>query len=378
MKYPEFKLESYLAEREFTAPFNLCASDLEAHTMPEILAMADKEGWDLWNQLNLCYTETRGHPLLREEISKLYGAAIDREHILCFAGAEEGIYCMFQALLQAEDHAVVVTPCYQSLESVPATLCSVTKVALNYQKGWELDVEKIKAAIQSNTKVLIVNFPHNPTGALITKKTQIELIELARAHGLWIFSDEVYRLLEVNPDDRLPAFASLYEKGISLSVMSKAYGLAGLRIGWIACQDAQLLGKMNEVKHYLSICNSAPSEILSLIALRAGDKIHERNRSLMKENLQQLDRFFEEYHNWFEWIRPKGGCIGYPLFKGSIPIGKVADEVLQQVGVLILPSDIYDDQSNHFRMSFGRKSLPQALGQFIQFIEKNKFKWRTR
>ena len=168
----------------------------------------------------------------------------------------------------------------------------------------------------------------------------------------------------------------IYEKGISLSVMSKAWGLAGLRIGWIACQDSELLAKMNEVKHYLSICNSAPSEILSLIALRASAKIHERNRRLMQDNLKQLDHFFEEYANWFEWVRPKGGCIGYPLFKGNISIEKIADDLLQQFGVLILPSAIYDDNSNHFRISFARRSLPQVLEKFVQFIEKNKNQWR--
>jgi aspartate/methionine/tyrosine aminotransferase len=376
MQYPEFKLESYLAKREFIAPFNLCASDLETHSMHEIVEMADQEGLGLWSHLNLGYTETRGHPLLRKEISKLYGENIDQEQLLCFAGAEEGIYCTFYALLESKDHAVVVTPCYQSLESLPSTICSATKVRLQYQNGWELDINEIAEAIQSNTKMLVLNFPQNPTGTLITRDTQQTLIELARKQGLWIFSDEVYRLLEVNPSDRLPPFASIYEKGISLSVMSKAYGLAGLRIGWVACQDADLLGKMDEIKHYLSICNSGPSEILSLIALRGSGKIHERNRRLMQENLKQLDHFFEEYANWFEWVRPKGGCIGYPLYKGNIPIETIADELLQQFGVLILPGSIYDDSSNHFRISFGRRSLPQALERFIQFIEENKNQWR--
>ncbi len=213
MKYPEFKLESYLAEREFTAPFNLCASDLEAHSMQEIIEMADEECLGLWKNLNLSYTETRGHPLLRDEICKLYGENFDRERILCFAGAEEGIYCMFQALLEPKDHVVVVTPCYQSLESLPSAICSTTRVSLHYQNGWELDVEKVKDAIQPITKMLVVNFPHNPTGALITRETQLALIELARKHDLWIFSDEVYRLLEVNAADRLLHLRKRLRKG---------------------------------------------------------------------------------------------------------------------------------------------------------------------
>ncbi|MGK5594683.1 MAG: aminotransferase class I/II-fold pyridoxal phosphate-dependent enzyme [Parachlamydiaceae bacterium] len=376
MKYPEFKLESYLAKREFSAPFNLCASDIETYSMNEIVQMADEQCLTLWSNLKLSYTEPLGHPLLREEIGKIYGDNIDQEQILCFAGAEEGIYCMAHALLEPRDHAIIVTPCYQSLESLPSAICSTSKVQLKYQEDWELDVEQVEGTIKPNTKLLVVNFPHNPTGALISSDTQLKLIELARKHDLWIFSDEVYRFLEVRPADRLPTFASIYEKGLSLGVMSKAYGLGGLRIGWIACQDKQLIGRMNEMKHYLSICNSGPSEILSLITLKASEKIYQRNHLLLEENLRQLDGFFEQNSDWFEWVRPKGGCIAYPLFKGDVSVDKLADELLEQFGVLILPSSIYGDSSNHFRISFGRKSMPQALERLNQFIGQRKNQWR--
>lgn len=375
MKYSEFKLESFLATREFSAPFNFCASDLESHSMQEIVHMADEQGLDLWNHLKLGYTETMGHPLLRDEICKLYGKHFRKEQILCFAGAEEGIYCMAHTLLEPQDHAIIVTPCYQSLESLPSSICSITKIQLEHKDGWELHIDHIRGAIKPNTKLIVLNFPHNPTGALITADTQLKIIELARKHDLWIFSDEVYRLLEINPTDRLPPFASIYEKGLSLSVMSKAYGLAGLRIGWIACQDVQLIGKMNKLKHYLSICNSGPSEILSLIALKASPKIHARNRNIMLDNLKLLDQFFEEYAEWFEWIRPKGGCIGYPLFKGDISIDEITDDLLVETGVLILPGSVYDDPRNHFRISFGRQSMPQALKKFVQYVDKKK-QWR--
>jgi len=295
MKYPEFKLETYLAAREFSAPFNFCASDLESFPMSEILALADEEGLRLWNDLQLHYTEPAGLPELREEISEQYGTSIGPDHVLCFAGAEEGIYSMAHALLDPSDHVIVVTPCYQSLQALPASICSVSTVPLNYEEQWRLDLERVEEAIQTNTKLIVINFPHNPTGALLTHQQQERLIGLAREHGIWIFSDEVYRLLEIDPSDRLPPIASQYERGLSLSVLSKAYGLAGLRIGWIACQNQHMLKQIGEVKHYLSICNSAPSEVLALIALRASSTIHARNSTLMNQNLKILDRFFEEY-----------------------------------------------------------------------------------
>jgi aspartate/methionine/tyrosine aminotransferase len=368
MRYPRFELEHYLAAREFSAPFNLCSSDLESFSMREIVELADTECAALWDQLRLSYTEPRGLPQLRAEISKEYALTMDE--VLCFAGAEEGIYCMAQALLTPGDHAIVVTPCYQSLEALPASVCPVTSVPLRYEEQWQLDIQAVEQAVRPNTKLLVINFPHNPTGALLTCKQQQDLIELARSHDLWIFSDEVYRFLESDAADRLPPIASAYEKGLSLGVMSKAYGLAGLRVGWIACQDRELLEKLSEIKHYLSICNSAPSEVLALIALRTSDTLLTRNQELMQSNLLLLDHFFEEYAEWFEWVRPKGGCIGFPLFKGNDSIDLFADRLLQEEGVLILPGSVYGLSGNHFRIGFGRRSTPEALGRFRCFAKR--------
>ncbi|MBB64005.1 MAG: aminotransferase [Waddliaceae bacterium] len=376
MKYPEFKLENYLSKREFVAPFNFCASDLESHSMEKIIQMAGNEEKKLWNNLDLHYTETKGLAQLRQEIANIYHSSIQSEHILCFAGAEEGIYSMAHALLKPNDHAIIITPCYQSLEALPSSICETTNIALKYSEQWRIDLSRIENAIQKNTKLIVINFPHNPTGTLITHEQQKNLVALARKHNIWIFSDEVYRLLERDPNQRLPAIASIYEKGLSLSVMSKAYGLAGLRIGWIACQNEEALEKIAQVKHYLSICNSAPSEILSLMALRSKEKIFERNKQLMNRNLQLLELFFEEYSEWFEWVPPQGGCIAYPLFKGETSIDVIADELLNQKGVLILPSSIYDHSENHFRISFGRSSMPDALERFIEYIDQNKKKWK--
>lgn len=366
MKYPQFALENYLAAREFSAPYNLCGSDLESFPMQELLEMADPDCRRLWEQLALHYTEPKGHPLLLEEIRRLYDRSV---HLLSFAGAEEGIYCAMDALLGPSDHAVVITPCYQSLESIPSALCNTSQVELRYEEGWSLDLGRVERAMRPNTKLLIINFPHNPTGALLTHQQQADLIALARRQGAWIFSDEVYRLLELNPADRLPPIVTEYERGISLGVMSKAYGLAGLRVGWIATQDRELLEEMGQMKHYLSICNSAPSEILALIALRASDRILERNRALMRDNLVQVDRLFEEFGDQVEWVAPKGGCIGFPRYTGGESADWLADRLYEEYGVLILPGSVYGHQGDHFRLSFGRKVTVQAIDLLRHFLE---------
>lgn len=366
---PEFKLEHFLEQHEFNAPYMVCGSDIESWAMHDIVKMADLEMAKIWNNLSLSYTEPSGHPLLLNEVAQMYSDAITPENVFCFAGAEEGIYASCHALLEPKDHAIVVTPCYQSLQSIPQSICEVTTVELNYDLNWELDLEVLKQAVKPNTKLLLINYPHNPTGAVLSKSTFDALICFAREHDIWIFSDEVYRFLELDESDRLPPVASVYEKGVSLGVMSKAFGLPGLRIGWVTTQNKKLLDKMRSIKHYLSICNSAPSEILATIALRNKDVILNRNVALMKSNIILLDSFFNQYNKLVEWVRPKGGCIGFVKLKQDLNVNTVCNELLQQHGVLILPGDVYDMTLGGFRIGFGRANLPDGLLKLQQYFE---------
>ncbi|WP_068471446.1 aminotransferase class I/II-fold pyridoxal phosphate-dependent enzyme [Candidatus Protochlamydia phocaeensis] len=372
MKLPIFKLEDYFSRWEFKAPFLLGQSDAERWDLSDLLALADKESRKLWDTLHLGYTETQGLPLLRQEISALYSSLKDQQ-VLCFAGAEEGIFCAMNALIRPGDHVIAITPCYQSLETLPRSLqADVSLVALN-PSDWSLDLDDMRRAMKPSTRLIVVNFPHNPTGAIIPYEILKGIIELARQCGAYVFSDEVYRDLEIEEKDRLPAVADLYEKGISLGVMSKAFGLAGLRIGWLACQDAGFLEQAAQFKHYLSICNSGPSEILALIGLRAKQALLARNRKIMRDNLALLDAFFARYSPFFHWVRPKGGCIGFPrLLTGKKNVEQFSQELIEQEGVLILPGSVYNDTQNHFRIGFGRRNMPEALVKLERFLENNR------
>jgi aspartate/methionine/tyrosine aminotransferase len=367
-KLPIFKLEEYFSKYEFNQPYMLGSSDPESWKMSEIIAMADNEYKEIWDNLFLGYTETFGHPLLRKEIAQLHGKSIKDQNIACFAGAGEGIYIACHSLLESTDHAIIITPCYQSLKEIPKSICAVTAVSIEYEKNWILDLNKIKNAIQPNTKALIINYPHNPTGASLTHDQQQELVEMARTHNLWIISDEVYRHAEVNPQDKLADFASLYEKALSIGVVSKAYGLPGLRVGWIACKDLNILKQLEQQKHYLSICNSAPSEILALIALRNIDKIIKRNKQIVQSNLKLLDAFFIKNKNILEWVRPTGGCTGFVKIKLNMSADEFCKQLRDSKGVLILPSSLYDCKDAYFRIGFGRKNMPEALEKLQEFL----------
>jgi aspartate/methionine/tyrosine aminotransferase len=365
----DFALEVFLAGWEFTAPYHMTASDIESMTVADLLALATPEDRNALDTLWLGYTETWGSRELRAEIARTY-EAMALENILCLAGAGEGLYAVAKVLLQAGDHVLVPTPNYQSAETVPLSVCEVTGIPLRrtaplmgpgtqLRGGWRLHPEDVRAAIRPNTKLLSLNFPHNPTGMLMTREDLEAVIALCRHHGIYILCDEVYRGVELEPADQMPQIADVYERGISLNVISKAYGLPGLRIGWIASQDTSLLQKVERYKHYLSICNSAPSELLTLVALKARCGILARNHALLQENVMLLEQLFADFPGVVDWQRPQGGCVAFPRCTAPEGGEEFCRKLIEESGVLLLPSSIYaseltDVPQDHFRIGFGR------------------------
>lgn len=372
MSLPEFRLESYFGVWEFKARHHLTASDAQTLPLAELLAMADEADRLRWENLSLGYIPSEGTPELREAIAHTYDA-VGPDDVLAFAGAEEGLYCAMHALLTPKDHAVVLVPNYQSMESVPLSICAVTGIALHAQNGWNLDIGEVRAALRPNTRVIAVNFPNNPTGKIVDLRTFEELIALCRERGIYLFSDEVYRGIERDERKRLPQAADMYERALSLNVVSKAYGLPGLRVGWIACRDRDLLAAMVRLKHYLSICNSSPSEVLACIALKAADKILARNRDLTAENLRKLDAFFARHTDMFEWHTPDGGCVAYPRYFGLDGVERFCERLVEEAGVLLLPASMYRSSllqtpADRFRIGYGRYGMDEALNAFEAFL----------
>jgi|SRR5579884_324921 len=372
MVLPEFRLESYFAIWEFKARYNLAASDAETLSLPDLLQMAQAADRARWNELRLGYIPTEGSDPLRDVISQTY-EQIRVEDVLCFAGAEEGLYCAMHALLSPDDHAIVVTPNYQSTESVPRSICEVSGVPLKAEHGWSLDVDDVRAALRPNTKMLAVNFPNNPTGKILSQTTFRMLVDICAERGIYLFSDEVYRGIERDPAKRLPQAADIYDRALSLNVMSKAYGLPGLRIGWIACRDRAVLAHMLKVKHYLSICNAAPSEVLATIALKARERILARTRDLTAQNLRKLDSFFARHRDQFEWYEPDGGCIAYPRYLGTDGVEAFCARLVSEAGVLLLPAPLFrselgDTPQDRFRIGYARRGMDEALESFESFL----------
>ena len=371
VRIADFALERYFARWEFAVEHLLCASDVQAYPMGELLSLADDETRALWDGLELGYTESTGHPLLRREIAALY-ETIDADEVLTFAGAEEAIFCLANVLLGPGDHAIVTWPAYQSLYEVGrAAGADVTLHELHESDGWAIDIDRLRAQVTPATRLIVVNTPHNPTGMLADRATYDALVAIAAESGAHLLVDEVYRGLEFDESERLPAGADVLDRGISLGVMSKAYAMAGLRIGWLATHDRELLGRLAAFKDYTTICSSAPSEILSIIALRAGPQVLARSRGIIAANLELLDAFLDDWADRFTWVRPRAGSIGFArLTVPGVRIDDWAAELVRAEGVLLIPGSQFEYPGNHFRLGFGRTDLPQALGRLEAFAER--------
>ena len=368
MQISPFKLERYFAAYEFSVNYLLSASDCESLGMQELLGMADADSLALWQDLRLGYTESQGHPLLREAVTRLY-QAIDPDQVLV-AVPEEAIFLAMNALLKPGDHVVAIYPAYQSLYELAGSLgCAVTRWTLEPgQGGWKLDLAGLERAIGDKTRLIVVNFPHNPTGFLPPRGLLEEIVALAARRGIYVFSDEMYRLLEYSTQQTLPPVCDLYERAVSLSGLSKSFALSGLRIGWLATRDRDLLARCAMLKDYTTICSSAPAEILAIVALRARDRILRRNLDIIQANLQVAGDFFARHSSLFGWLAPQAGSVALPRWAGDGPVEAFCQALLERESVMLLPGSVFDFGEGYFRLGLGRRNFAAGLDRVSAYL----------
>lgn len=370
-----FRLEEYLGVWEFSARFHLTASDAETLTVDELLELGGGEARERFARLPLSYAPTWGGEELRGEIAALY-EGLGPEHVLTFAGAEEALFWVLQELVGPGEHALVTVPNYQSFESVPiAAGAEVEGIVLDPESGWALDVDAVAAQLRPTTSLVAVNFPNNPTGAVPDRASFEALVAICEERGVTLLSDEVYRGLEAPGNEPLPQAAELSPGALSLNVMSKSYGLPGLRIGWLATRRRDLLERLERRKHYTSICNATPSEFLAALALRHGDRIQARNRGIIADNLPRFESFFAAHPDLLEWEAPRGGAVSFPRYCGDDGVETFCRGLVEEAGVVLLPASVYASAlgpvpADRFRIGVGRRDPEPALEAFEGFMRR--------
>ena len=367
MEITPFRIEEYMGKHEFSARYLLSSSDAESVTIGEILSL-EAGAHDAFLKHWCGYTESPGAPWLREVLATIY-KTIDARQLVVVSAAEEAIFLFYHALLTPGDHAIVESPCYESALTLPkSTGASVSEWRRKPENGWAHDVAELEALIRPNTRALYINTPHNPTGLLMPPEILRRVLEVAAKHNIYVFCDEVYRELEHDPASRLPAACDLYDRAISLASVSKSYGLPGLRLAWIASHDKEFLEKIISLKHYTTICSSAPSEFLTALAFRHRQRFIDRNLQIVLRNLPLLTQFFARHTNIFEWTPPNAATIGFARFKPQQDVHDWCESLVRDAGVLLLPGTVYDEP-RHIRFGYGRRNMPESLGQFEAYLK---------
>ena len=368
MNINEFKLERYFAQHEFSAKYLLSSSDCDGFEMKYVLEQASAREMELWENLTLGYTESLGHPLLREAILNYYNTD-SIENVVVSSPGELNFITM-NVLLQPADHVVVVSPCYQSLSEVVKSLDCEISYWQPDPATWEFDTSNLEKLIQPNTRLIILNFPHNPTGAYTTSQQLEEIVNIADKQGAWIFSDEMYRKLMINEMPELPPTCDVYEKGISLWGTSKTFGLAGLRTGWLVSQSEEFLNKVVAFKDYLSICSSGPSEILSIIALNHPEKFITPNLNKIKTNIELFSGFAKQHQDLLTFIPPKAGSVAFVKMNVDEPALDFSNRLVKETGIMTVPSEIFEYPGRFLRIGFGRRNFPEVLERLEAFLKK--------
>ena len=368
MKITPFALERYFARYEFSARYLLSSSDCEALTQAEVLERADAETKELWDRLSFGYTESPGLPLLRREIAGLYGG-VSADEVLEVV-PEEGILLAMRVLLEPGDHVVATFPGYQSLYQLAADMgCEVSFWRPEEQDdGWRFGLDGLRGALRPATKLVVVNFPHNPTGALPSADEFSALVDLVAESGARLFCDEMYRFLELGAGRRLPSAVELSARAVALCGLSKSFAAPGLRLGWLVTHDAELLARLAVAKDYTTICAGAPSEILGVMVLRDRERVLARNLELVSTNVAAFEDFAGRHADLVTWAPPRAGSICFPRLAAPEGAAGFCTRLVEETGVMVLPATVFDYDDAHVRIGLGRSAFREGLGVVEEWL----------
>ena len=373
MDIAPFALEQFFARYEFTTPHILCASDCESMSVAELLALAGESLSNL-GQIQLSYTESQGSPALRAAVAATY-RQVDPDKVVILNSPEEGIYLTMRTLLQPGDELIVLTPAYDSLRNVAEHICGAEQVkpwaVRPSPTGWQLDLDELAVLLTSRTKLLIVNFPHNPTGYLPDPDEFAAIVSLAQRHGCWLFCDEMYRGLELDGRPTLPSAVDLYERAIVLAGLSKVHGLPGLRAGWVVIHDPEVREAFINWKHYTSICPPAPSEFLALAGLQAQTELINRNRTIIQDNLGLAEAFFARWPELFTWRRPLAGSVAL-VGIATESATAYCHQLAAAAGILLLPGAYLGYADQFVRVGLGRRSFATNLSHYEAYLRRQR------
>jgi aspartate/methionine/tyrosine aminotransferase len=314
-----------------------------------------QESLDRLLDLRLGYSEARGTLALRTELAGTYDG-VSPDDILITTGAIEANFLLFTTLLQPGDHVVAVYPAYQQLYSVAKAIgCEVSPWTISQaDHRFAFGIAELERLVRPNTRMIVVNTPHNPTGAILSQQDLERIYAIAEAAGAVVLCDEAYRWLDLPEGPRLAApMRNLGPAAISVGTVSKPFGLPGLRIGWIAATEA-IVRACWSTRDYTSLSPAGISDYLATVALRHRDVLIARNYAIVDENLRVADRWFAEQADLAAWDRPRGGLLALVRYSPGMPSSQLADMLAADYSVMLAPGSAFGYEG-HLRIGIGQR-----------------------
>lgn len=361
MKIDVFKMERLQSTWENAVEFNLSESGVHPLSLRELVSAEELEEI---LRIRLGYSQTNGTPELRDEIRKLYPGAVP-EQILVTAGSSEANFLLMWSNIEPGDEVVFQMPNYMQMWGLLRGFgARVKPFFLRESLGWQPDLDELKKVVTGKTKMIIATNPNNPTGAVLSRKAMDKIVELAATANAWILSDEVYQGAE-REGPTSPSFWGKYDKTIVVGGLSKSYGLAGVRVGWILGPEA-LIRKTRPYHDYTTISPSILSDRLARVALKPPirEKIIKRTRRIIQTNFPVLESWLNRQKGLFMFTPPKAGAICFARYRLNINSTKLVDKLIRDKSVLVIPGDHFR-MDHYLRLGFGseKKYLEKALGR---------------
>lgn len=370
MKIKPFAVEEWMNAWEVGAKYNIAETCVDSISMNELFELTGEDKTEFLNRLcarRLSYGDIEGLPEFRKGVCGLY-KTLNIENIVPTHGASGANHHVFYSLISPGDRVVSIIPTYQQLYSIPESYgADVQILHLSKENNYLPDLEKLRRLVTPKTKMICINNPNNPTGALMSEQMLREIVEIARSADAWILCDEVYRHLS-QEDGWCPSIVDLYEKGISVSSMSKVFSLAGLRLGWIATHDMSVVKSCLSHRDYNLVSCGVFDEMLAAAALKHRDKLLERSRKIVRENLQILDNWVSSEPH-VSYVKPKAGTTALVYYDLDISSYEFCEEMYKKTGAFVTPGDCFEvPHSMRIGYAYGKQDLIDGLKAISEYI----------
>ena len=371
MNIKPFQVEEWMNAYEAGARYNIAETCVDSVSLEELFAITGEDGDAFWKEFSrrrLTYGDIEGAPLFKEGICRLF-RTVRPEEIVTTHGAAGANHHVFYSLIEPGDHVISVMPTYQQLYSIPESYgAEVEPLHLRRENGYLPDLEELRRMVRPNTKMICINNPNNPTGALMSRETLEAIVEIARSVGAWVLCDEVYRHL-TQEDVWCESIVDLYEKGISTGSMSKVFSLAGLRLGWIVTHDRDVVKACVSHRDYNLVSCGMFDEAVAGIALKHADRLLERNCRIVRENRAVLDEWAAGEPR-VHFVRPQAGTTALVYYDADLPSSEFCKRMYDTTGAFVTPGDCFEEE-RCFRIGYAceKEELKAGLAAVSAFLD---------